>query len=670
MRVLAALLVAASVLTVQDPQQRPLFRGGARFVRVDVYPTDSEGKPITDLTAADFELFEDRKPQRIDTFDFVRIEPEPEIARVDPNSQKEGEALARDPRARVFAIVLDTRHVDLPASREMRRPLTGMLDRLIGPRDLFGVITPELPASSFVLGRRTTTVADMMSRHWTWGADESSRPQDPIEAMFAGCFGSRESRRGAVTQELVGRYRERQTLEHLSNLIEKLQHIREERKVAIIVTRGWRLLGRNEGMAKDVGEMFGGSMPRIGQQGGNIQLRKQPQHEGDLDTTDCYMQANTLLMMDFPQVFRELLTKAERANVAFYPIDPRGVAPFDDSINHSLVAPSEEINRVTSRAGALRTLAANTGGIALVANNDLDNQFKRLADSLSTYYLLGYYSTNAKFDGGYRRLDVKVKRPGVRVNARRGYFAPTEEEMAAIAAGREAKPPAAERVALDGALARLADVRHDRDLFLQAAAVPGGLVISAELGVNARTSPAWSDGGEVKVTVTAAGTETVETRAIPAMRSGVTLRIALAEPGAARIEAKARAKRPGDSGAADASLQVTESETLIGDVLSHRGIARALTPAADGRYRRTERATIEAPLRDGAVPAGARVLDITGKPLNVPIAVRERADAGGARWLVAELVLAPLTDGDYVIEMEVMKDATREKKLFAIRVVR
>jgi hypothetical protein len=70
------------------------------------------------------------------------------------------------------------------------------------------------------------------------------------------------------------------------------------------------------------------------------------------------------------------------------------------------------------------------------------------------------------------------------------------------------------------------------------------------------------------------------------------------------------------------------------------------------------------------VPAGARILDKTGQPLNVPITTRERADAGGVRWLVAEASLAPLADGDYVIEMEAMKDERRERKLFAIRVVR
>ncbi|MBA3950129.1 MAG: hypothetical protein H0X44_09320, partial [Acidobacteria bacterium] len=135
--------------------------------------------------------------------------------------------------------------------------------------------------------------------------------------------------------------------------------------------------------------------------------------------------------------------------------------------------------------------------------------------------------------------------------------------------------------------------------------------------------------------------------------------------------ARARGAGTGAIGAADATLPVAPAAPgLIGGVLSFRSLARLRMPAADGRYRRTERVTLEAPLSDGAVPAGARVLDRLGKPLAVPAKAGERIDAAGVRWMTVEVVLAPLTGGDYVIELEAMKDETRERKLFAIRVVR
>ena len=78
----------------------------------------------------------------------------------------------------------------------------------------------------------------------------------------------------------------------------------------------------------------------------------------------------------------------------------------------------------------MRTLAENTDGIAVVATNDLAAGLKRVLDDVSAYYLIGYYSTNTKFDGRLRRIEVRVKQPDINVRARRGYMAPTEAMLA------------------------------------------------------------------------------------------------------------------------------------------------------------------------------------------------------------------------------------------------
>src|SRR5713226_8820544 len=88
-------------------QQRPVFRGGTHFVRVDAYPVDN-GKIVEGLTPEDFQVLEDDKTQAIDSFDFVSFETfTSEAARQEPRSQEEGFALAADPRNRVFVIVVD-----------------------------------------------------------------------------------------------------------------------------------------------------------------------------------------------------------------------------------------------------------------------------------------------------------------------------------------------------------------------------------------------------------------------------------------------------------------------------------------------------------------------------------------------------------------------------------
>lgn len=667
-------LNAAVSAQQQDPagQPRPLFRAGSRFVRVDVFPVDRDGRRVEGLTAADFELYEDGRPQAIDSFEFVSIEPDLEEARIDPNTQREGEALAKDPRARVFVVVLDRWHVEVLGGAQIRRPLIEMLDRLIGPRDVFGVITPQMRPSDLILGRKTITAADMLERYWTWGARGTITERDAAQEFFEDCFGLSTSAGGwaenTLPGELIARKRERETLAHLDGLVSKLGAIRDEKKAVIVVTQGWRQYGPNDAAARQLPA----PVPGIYMGGGLIKRRNPNAAPGQVvDDSECYSQATALLNLDNRQYFRALLSKAQKANVSFYPVDPRGLAVWDTPLSQGPPrSVAADFAALRTKRDGLMELAENTDGMAMISSNDLSLTLRKLADSLSTYYLLGYYSTNTTFDGGYRRIEVKVRKPDIKLKARRGYFAPTQEEVDAMAAGRAAAaaPPPAEAVALATALGRLDEVRHDRDLFVQAARVPGAVVIAAELGVNARQSQAWQKGGEVRLMISAGGRAVTETRPIDPLRPGVVVRVPLTADGDVRIDARARSAA---GGAADAVATLPPgTATVIGDVLAYRGLARALMPAPDGRYRRTERATIEGVLLDGATQAGARVLDRFGKPLNVPVASRGRADAEGVRWMVAELTLAPLTEGDYVIELEAIKDERREKRLFAIRVVR
>ena len=654
----------------EEPQQRPLFRGGARFVRVDVYPTDRDGRPVEGLKQEDFEIYEDGKPQQVDTFEFVHIVPEVEDARIDPNTQREGEEQATDPRARVFVVVLDTWHVDILGGARIRTPLITMLDRLIGPRDLFGVITPQLRATDLILGRKTLTVADMLHRHWTWGSADSITAFDDFQHFIEDCA-IHQIIDPSLAGEILARKRERDTFEHLNALIDKLGSIRDEKKAIVIVTQGWYQFPPNERAAK---QQPAGAIPGIYVGGGRI-ATADPRPTGMRvpDAATCQAQANALLMMDNRRFFIDVFRKAQRANVSFYPVDPRGLAVWDTP---PAMSPggggsvADNFARLQAKRDGLQELANNTDGAALIFSNDLSTTLRKFADSLSKYYLLGYYSTNTKFDGGYRRLEVKIKKPDIKLKARRGYFAPTQEEIDNIAAGRAAasRPVPAETMALSKALGRLEELRHDRDVFVQAARAGDSLVVAAELGVTARQALAWLNGGEVRLVVSAGGTEITETRTFEPMRSGVLVRVPLSGSSDVRIEARARSAA---GGAADTTLTLAPpGEGLIGEVLSYRGLTRALMPAADGRYRRTERATIEAPLAAGAIAAGARVLDRLGKPLNIPVSSRERIDPQGVRWITAEVVLAPLSEGDYVIEIEATKDAARERKLFAIRVVR
>src|SRR5206468_2542334 len=142
-----------------------------------------------------------------------------------------------------------------------------------------------------------------------------------------------------------------------------------------------------------------------------------------------------------------------RANTSFYPVDPRGLAVFDEDIvpaagvgaginANPTISPAEDRARLMARNTSLRTLAEATDGLAVLDSNDLSRGLRRIVDDLSSYYLLGYYSTG-KLDGRFHALTVRVKRPGIQVRARRGYLANTATAVTAAAAAAPSTPAAA-----------------------------------------------------------------------------------------------------------------------------------------------------------------------------------------------------------------------------------
>ncbi len=276
---------------------------------------------------------------------------------------------------------------------------------------------------------------------------------------------------------------------------------------------------------------------------------------------------------------------------------------------------------------------------------------KRIADDLSDYYLLGYTSTNAKLDGKFRKIAVRVKRPGVQVRARRGYLAATEADASAAATP---PPPADPAVRLrEAALASLATAPPDRVVRLTSgyewrtapdgAASSAALWAAAELGESAARQPEWRDGGEAVITVTGANGDVVasergrlspESRAFAWSSAGKRL-----DAGEYLVVVTARGA-PGADGIATDRMKVSlpaasaNAARPPGTPRVFRrgpstGIAYAQT--ADLRFRRVERLRVSVSL--GATPAGvsARLLDRQGRTLGVPVAAEAREAGRAAR---------------------------------------
>lgn len=110
----------------------------------------------------------------------------------------------------------------------------------------------------------------------------------------------------------------------------------------------------------------------------------------------------------------DALRELQKNDCLFYSINPTGS--------------SLSLNKISTRGQTvMESMSAETGGKAFVPSKigDLEAVFRQIAEELQAQYLLGYYSTDERIDGGFRKIKVQVpKRPDLRVRARQGYFAP------------------------------------------------------------------------------------------------------------------------------------------------------------------------------------------------------------------------------------------------------
>ena len=679
--VLGLASVALAFPAAQQPAP-PTFRTGANYVRVDVYPTRND-MPVTDLRREEFEVLDDKVPQTIDEFEHVVVRSAgPQDARREPNTVAESRQAALEPRARVFVLFLDVNHVELAASRKIRTPLVEALDRLIGPDDLIAVMTPEMSARDVTFARRTTTIEGFLSRYW-WGERDRQNFKDPVEDLYAFCYpgiprpGEAIPADQGIAQEMILRRREKQTLDALEDLMRFLGGVREERKAVIAITDGWRLYERNGALARPIdGQVPTGPIVGVNPATGTLGTRPSDS-TGRNERGDCERDRFALSQLDDAQQFRYMLDEANRANASFYPIDPRGLVVFDEDIVpaagvgvNPTVGPAEDRARLFARNTSLRTLAEATDGLAVLNTNDLSRGLRRIVDDLSSYYLLGYYSTG-KLDGRFHAITVRVKRPGVQVRARRGYLANTE----AAAAASPPVPPAvaANARAIESAMAALSTAGRELPVRLHAAAgwTPANVATVwavTEIGRGAQED--WAGGGQADAMLVDGSGRTVATARAQIAPGATSARIALTSStlvaGDYQLQIRTRGARAAAAGNDALRITVPAAPQATGALFFRRGPATVNrdAPTADLRFRRSERLRVDVPV-PAAGAMTARLLDRTGNPMPIPVTATIRDDPDGSRWQSAEVSLAPLAPADYLLEMT----AAAVRTLLAFRVI-
>ena len=631
----AALAVRAAAQNPPQPppqDQRPVFRAATNVVRVDVYPRH-RGRIVTGLTADDFRVTEDGAPQSIETFEFIPISDAASSEEpLEPRNADEARRMAADPRNRVFIFYLDAYSVEFFGSARSREPILDFLQRSMGPRDLFAVMTSVQSPELLEFTRLTQGLGSVLPVSKPWGLEDRI-PEGPEEEQLEGLCG-----RGVV----AGR-RMLKVLNDLDGLVTVLGAMRPERKNLIFVGNRWQneigLSGGAYCRAPSAGAVP--LFEAAGQRGrGSFQVPSALTEGADM----CRRARAEICGVDFRRRTLDLFAAAHKENVAVYflPPAPKSMANFS----------------------LARSFAEQTDGLSIV-NNDISLGLSQVLDHQTGYYMIGFRSTKSGEDTRLREVRVRVSKPDIELDVRRLYDpVPRAATVASTA-------PPRERTDLEKATDVLARFRADADMFIQPIVRPAGMEVVLELAPQVATREPWRGGATVTATVLdAEGRELGSgATAITAGERSARLVIPIANAApAARVRLRLS---KGDVTLADDAQVVAEVGMALGrGTLYRAGSLPRLPylPAADLRFSRTERLRIEWPTAGVIADPAVRLLNATGTPLGADVTVSVLA--GSPAVLRADLRLLSFAPGDYIIDAAGTVDGARVRQLTGIRVTR
>jgi len=384
---LAVCLAGTALSAGQNPPapaqpQQPTFRVQVDYVEVDVVVTNKQGSLVRDLKREDFQVFEDGKPQTISTFTHVDIpierfdRPLYAASPIEPDVRTN----ERSFDGRVYVMVIDDLHTRFSRTQRVKIAARQFVEQRLGANDLMAIVhtAGATDASQEFTNNKRLLLASIDR---TQGRKLDSATVNKANPMRTSAAFS-----GNDPDDQERAYNARNALATLKNVSEWFQSVRGRRKTILYVS---------EGIDYDINDMI----PANG--------------------------SNHYSATDIMESTREVIQAAARSNVSIYGIDPRGLTDLsDESIEVGGVLPPGAMqNELRLSQDSLRTLSEETGGFAVVNQNDFNTAFDRIVQDNSSYYVLAYYPPDAQ-PGKEHKISVRVTRPDVTVRARQGYVTP------------------------------------------------------------------------------------------------------------------------------------------------------------------------------------------------------------------------------------------------------
>jgi VWFA-related protein len=365
--------------------QQARFEAAADLVVVDVTVRDRQGNPVAGLKKEDFTILEDGKPQTISVFEYQRLtlDPLPPTPALPAPNTQDPTPDARGPKTRfpgkrLLVLFFDFSGMAPPEQIRAQQAALKFLDERMTASDVVSILT--FSTTLRVVQEFTE------DRHKLAEVIRSFRIGEAADLAAEAETGEEEEgeETGAAflaDQTEFNIFNTDRKLSALESAVRRLTSL-PERKALIYFSSG------------------------VGKTG----VENQSQ-------------------------LRSTINAAVRANVAFYPIDARGLMAAAPGGDASQAAPrgtsifsgraqQRQRDRFQDQQETLYSLAADTGGQALLDSNDLTLGIAQAQQDVRSYYILGYYSTNPAQDGRYRRIRVTLaSQPQARLDYRSGYFA-------------------------------------------------------------------------------------------------------------------------------------------------------------------------------------------------------------------------------------------------------
>jgi VWFA-related protein len=347
--ILAASLSWNGAVTI-GVQEQPRFRTAVEAVVLDVSVLGRDGMPVRGMTAADFTVLEDGKPQAIANFTPIDL---PDVDRGVPVWLRDAplDAATNDEIGEGALLVIVMDDIAMVAMPGQAQDCARQVIESMGPHDLAAVV--------FVANKR-------LGQEFT---HDRSRLLAAVERYRGGG--------GTALVDLAPRM----LVDTLGDLADGLAALPARRKAIVYVSTGLHL---------DFAAVMPDSLAWTDVLGGH----------------DTGSTVNRVL---------RLFDRARRANVSVYCVNPRGLSVDDLRVEQQF----------------LRTLSQNTGGFTVTDTNDPRAGVVQIFRENSSYYVIGYQPANARTEARFRKIEVRVNRPGATVRTRSGYFEPGRERAAA-----------------------------------------------------------------------------------------------------------------------------------------------------------------------------------------------------------------------------------------------